>query len=119
MDVAQGYAHVVVLLGDLGGGVGVAFRLPECEFAGVGQLRAALDLGVAAQGFGQVVQAVCPCEHGGVFVAACGEVVQPCVGGNLVYALPVVVAAAVIQIPKQAGGLVALGGEPPCKSVAV
>ena len=48
VDVAQGYAHVVVLLGDLGGGVGVAFRLPECEFAGVGQLRAALDLGVAA-----------------------------------------------------------------------
>ena len=52
VDVAQGDANVVAVFGDVAGDVGIAFRLLIGEFALVGQLWAALDLGVGADGFG-------------------------------------------------------------------
>ena len=67
---------------------------------------------MAADGFGEVGEAFGPGEHGFVGVAAGGKVVQAGEGGYLGDALAVVVAAAVVEIPEQAGGAVVFFFEP-------
>ena len=66
---------------------------------------------MAAQAFGKVRQTFRPSQDGFRAVAG-GEVMQSGKGGYLRYALPIIVAAAVIEIPQEFGRGVALSHKP-------